>query len=603
MINELWIRQSIVSAGGTVISGVVDQDGHLLIATPAGIFRHVDECWFPLPDQPSLPFLQALAYSDGFIFLSGSNLILYSADNGRTWNQGQTSALEKPITCLAVSPAFSEDRVVLAGTDGVGILRSTDGGRHWQYSSFGLQDFSIIALAAISDWHDREIIFAATSTGLYRSPNGGRAWKSANRGLEGCVVLSIAPSPNFIDDGMVFVGTEADGIFRSNDGGFTWQRCAVANEPDDRIPAVNSLWVSPGGDTYLAGLDDGQILCSSDRGDTWGMHARVSASILCFFSQGQRVYAGAADAGLLCSVDAGHTWEADADLAARQFTSLSSSAKDELFAFGGSEGIWHSSDRGRSWVNAGDFESILLTAACADDELHCKLAGTEQGLFRADVFDSGWQLVLPLPDVTTIRFSKAFAQDHHVWAGSWSGGIFSSEDGGYRWQPIQPPPARMPIVSIGSFRERLDSEQLVAVTHNPHTHLLTVWRSLDGKWQSWLESPSAVPVGHIVDLFSDSGELVVSLGDHCWHWVSGLWRCILKTDKPILRLLCHPMGGLVTLTADSVQYSADFVDWTTLNRSPGDSFNDLALLPSDGERVAACILTRGGGLLYGLIPE
>ena len=73
-------------------------------------------------------------------------------------------------------------------------------------------------------------IFAATPTGLYRSPNGGRAWKSANCGLEGCIVLSIAPSPNFADDGVVLVGTESEGIFRSGDGGFTWQSCAVAGE-------------------------------------------------------------------------------------------------------------------------------------------------------------------------------------------------------------------------------------------------------------------------------------------------------------------------------------------------------------------------------------
>ena len=230
MINELWTRQAVVSPGGTVISGVVDRDGHLLIATPAGIFRRLDEGWSPLPDQPSVPFLQAFAYSDRFLFAGGEGLIFYSPDEGKTWHRGHAIALEKPVTCLAISPCFSKDRVVLAGTDGAGILRSTDGGRYWHYSSFGLQDFSIITLVPIPDWNDREITFAATPTGLYRSPNGGRAWKYANDGLEGCVVLSIAPSPTFVDDGIVFVGTEADGIFRSGDGGFTWQPSTIAIE-------------------------------------------------------------------------------------------------------------------------------------------------------------------------------------------------------------------------------------------------------------------------------------------------------------------------------------------------------------------------------------
>ncbi len=93
----------------------------------------------------------------------------------------------------------------------------------------------------------------------------------------------------------------------------------------------------------------------------------------------------------------------------------------------------------------------------------------------------------------------------------------------------------------------------------------------------------------------------MSLGVRCWHRVSGQWNCILKTDKPILRLLQHPQGGLVVLTTDSVLYSTDFAAWTTLHQSPEGSFNDLALLPSD-EGVAAYVLTKGGGLLSGTIP-
>ena len=601
MINELWTRQGVISAGGTVIAGAVGQDGQLLIATPAGIFRRVDESWLPLSNQPAIPFLQSFACSDGFIFLGGANLILFSADNGRTWNRAQIAALEKPVTCLAVSPRFSEDRVVLAGTDGAGILRSTDGGRHWHYSSFGLQDFSITALAPVSDWNNREVVFAATSTGLYRSPNGGRAWKYASRGLEGCVVLSIAPSPNFMDDGIVFGGTEADGIFRSSDGGFTWQPCPGAVEPGGRIPAINALGFYPAEDTVLAGLDDGRILRSCDRGDTWKTDANVEASVLCLFRQEDRLYAGTANAGLADSVDAGHTWETDPDLAIRQFSNLFSEASSDLFAFGADEGIWRSSDQGRSWGNVGDFESLLLTTANADDETRCRLAGTAQGLFRADDSDSGWQLVSPLADVTTIYFSKAFAQDHRVWVGTWSGAIFVSEDGGRAWQPIQPPPARAPVVSLGVFHDHPDSEQLISITFNARSQTLTLWRSIEAGWQIWLESPSAAPSAHIVA--SVSSESFVSMGDRCWHWVSGAWRCILKTDKPILRLLCHPARGLIALTADSILYSTDLVTWTTLNQSPDGSFNDVALLPYDEARVAAYILTRGGGLIFGMIPE
>ncbi|MFN8452846.1 MAG: hypothetical protein U0521_30600, partial [Anaerolineae bacterium] len=548
-------------------------------------------------------FLQAFAYSGGFIFLGGASLIVFSADDGRTWNRGQAAALEKPVTCLAVSPGFSQDRVALAGTDGAGILRSTDGGRRWQYASFGLQDFSIMALAAVADWTDREVAFAATPTGLYRSPNGGRAWKAANRGLEGCIVLSIAPSPNFASDGVVFAGTVSDGIFRSCDGGITWQPCLVMPNSNDQIAAVNAFWLRPADDMYLAGLDDGQFLRSNDRGATWAPAADEPAAVLCFFGQEDRLYAGTADAGLLASDDSGRAWSADATLAARQFTSLFRSEGGGLFAAGADEGVWYSGDGGRCWANAGDFDSILLTAAVADDDCHTRLAGTASGLFRADDASPDWELVAPPPDVTALRFSRAFVEDRRVWAGTWSGDIFASEDGGRTWQPLQPPPGRAPIVALGVFHDSPASEPLVAVTFSPRAEILTVWRRSGGKWQIWLESPSSAPVGHVVDLPADSGELIVCLGDHGWHWKSGLWRCILKTDKPILRLLRLPSGGLVALTADSVLYSSDFADWTTVHQSPDGSFCDLALLPGDAARAEACVLTRGGGLVAGTIPE
>ncbi|MCC6801405.1 MAG: hypothetical protein IT319_00870 [Anaerolineae bacterium] len=605
MMNERWTKRGAVSAGGTVFSGAVDQQGRVLAASPAGIFRRVGESWAPLPNQPAVPFLQSFAYSGGHIFLSGSNLILFSTNNGGTWNRGQAAALDKPVTCLALSPDYSQDRVVLAGTDGAGILRSTDGGRYWQYSSFGLQDFSITALTAVPVWNDREIMFAATAAGLYRSPNGGRAWKLANCGLEDCVVLSIAPSPNFAQDGMVFVGTEADGIFRSCDGGFTWQPGTIASELGAAIPAINVLWFCPDGETCLAGLDDGRILRSWEHGDSWVTDAKVSTSILCFFSEGDRLYAGTADAGILDSADGGRSWRAASDFVAREFTSLFSTANTDLYAFGGTEGLWRSGDQGQSWDNIGDFESLLLTAATADDDNRCRLAGTAQGLFRADDADPDWQLVLPLADVTTIRFSKTFALDHHVWAGTWDGGIFASRDGGHDWQPMKPPPARMPVVALGVFHDQHESEQIISITFNPGTQILTLWRWLDAenKWQVWLESPCAVPAAHIVESNAVSGEIVVGLGGRCWHWISGLWYCILKTDKPILRLLRHPLGGLVALTADSILYSTDFVNWTAVYQSQDDLLNDLALLPDDEERAFAHILTRGGDLVHGTIPE
>lgn len=98
-----------------------------------------------------------------------------SADGGQTWGRCYTEQVEALVISLAASPNFRRDRVLLAGTDGAGILRSIDGGRHWQLSNFGLRDYEIFDLAAAPVWERYEYAFAVSEGGLYQSPNGGRA--------------------------------------------------------------------------------------------------------------------------------------------------------------------------------------------------------------------------------------------------------------------------------------------------------------------------------------------------------------------------------------------------------------------------------------------
>jgi photosystem II stability/assembly factor-like uncharacterized protein len=574
MTQPVWNR-SIIAPGGTVIAGALDHTGTPLAATPAGIFHRDGGAWLPLPDQPAIPFPQAFAAADRSLLLGGGEVILFSADNGATWKRGQTLALEQPITCLAAAPNFAESRVVLAGTDGAGVLRSTDGGRIWQYASFGLQDFCITALAAAPCWGDREVVFAATPSGLYRSPNGGRAWKSANCGLEGRVVLSLAIMGS-MDSLIVFAGTEAHGIYRSTDSGSTWHLCPFPNaEP----PAINALWNIPGSECLLAGTDDGQIWRSPDAGDTWALCAAIGDSILCFFGDGSCLYAGTADAGLLASDDGGQTWYSDM-LTARAFTSLSSSTDDTLFACGAVEGIWQSGDGGAAWQNVGDFEALLLTAAFPDDPRGVRFAAVAQGLLRADASNPEWQPVLPAPDITTI-----FAQDGRIWVGTWGGDLYISEDGGISWQAFPAPPTHTTIVQLGT-----NAGNLLATTYKPETQTLTLWRFTEGRWQIWLEAPSAAPTAQIADV---GGDTIVSLGTRGFRWTAEQWHGVLKTDKPILRLR-RWHDGLLVLTADRLMHSADLADWTTLHTSPDNSLNDFALrLPE-----AVCLLARGGILLH-----
>ncbi len=241
--------------------------------------------------------------------------LLYSPNGGRAWFSSWVESLTSPVTCFAASPNFDHNAIALAGSDGDGILRSTDGGASWQFSNYGLGCLHVFALACAPDWKRKtmpngiawkeEIVFAATEAGVYRSPNTGRAWQFAGQGLPDAPVLSLALSPDFGKTpalsgsqylGDLFAGLDNAGLYRSRDGGQTWQ--ALASFPAQAT--VNAL-LFDSHNRLLAGTGEHGLLASADRGETWFPLLENRAVILCLAEQDNRLLAGTAENGLLAS--------------------------------------------------------------------------------------------------------------------------------------------------------------------------------------------------------------------------------------------------------------------------------------------------------------
>jgi photosystem II stability/assembly factor-like uncharacterized protein len=273
-----------------------------------GLLRPTAEGWQKLPqDQLPLP-LTALTWAGELLFVgTNSGQIVYSRDSGETWYSAHLRQPVQAVTCFVASPNFERDGVLLAGTAGSGILRSTDGGRNWQLSSFGLHDFTILAVDAAVEWGRREVAFAGTAHGLYRTPNGGRAWKKVDLG--DWTFQSLAMTSD-----LALAGTEAQGLFVSTDGGRRWQTVDLPA----KAPTINALWLQPEpapGTVCLAGTDDGRILRSEDGGKRWTWVAEGPAPILCITRAGQRLCAGLLNEGLLVSEDGGLSWTHDRGMA------------------------------------------------------------------------------------------------------------------------------------------------------------------------------------------------------------------------------------------------------------------------------------------------
>ncbi len=617
MTHHNWQEITPISPGGTIFSLATDSTRQLWLASRAGLFSQVDDgSWMPVAQGQPLAGLNAIFCVEKTLFAGGGQgQIVYSTDGGQQWYRGRVPETGEAVTtCFAAGPNFAKTGQILAGTDGAGIWRSTDGGRSWQAANFGLEDFSVIALATPPAWERREVAFAATEYGFYRSPNGGRAWKKSDTGLEGVSVQVITVSPNFVRDRTVLVGTENQGIFKSTNGGKTWQNWGPGLT--DGPPPINGLWLHPEfaeKPDCVAGTGDGQIFYSADGGASWQQVAVAEAPVLCLGGTDQALYAGLHDQGLLRSVDGGQSWEPVTDLAARAITRLAGGAGRNLFAFGPQEGAWRSEDGGRSWIRLAEFSERmpLLTLVASPQEAAttasepaypaCVLAATPEGLHYSSDDGQTWRPVLPEKEVVTICFSPRFSSDGRVWAGTGAGTLLTSVDGGLNWTSSPGPKPGLPLVALTPGLPSVKTEIiLAAVTFAPSSQQMTLWRSTDGgsSWQQWQQVSANWPAAHLAMVDPDSERVLLCLDRRCWISTSAGWQGVLETGQPILRLAQRAgHQGIVALSNRQLLCSPDGLKWSRCDEGlAGQILFDLALTPAANGKQTALVLTTGGRL-------
>ncbi len=248
-------------------------------AGPEGLFRVDDE--LVVTPQPQEQLYSCCAIHDR-IFVGGyPHVVAYSINQqGDDWQAGWVDNVEAPVLVFAADPQVAETGVILAGTDGGGILRTVNRGGHWFTRNFGLETFSVLSIswAPISPndiWPRWRYVYAATEEGVYLSPNGGRGWKHAE--CDEAVYQVIGVSPLFHSDGVVLAGTESDGLYRSTDKGHTFTPVEASPRRVNALATTDVGWV----------LSDEETLWQSGDGLTWEPIEDSHAALTLLWSDGQ----------------------------------------------------------------------------------------------------------------------------------------------------------------------------------------------------------------------------------------------------------------------------------------------------------------------------
>ena len=220
---------------GRQVTALALQGKTILAGTDDGIFARAPEAtaWTRLKTlvegKEAHPRVSELvAMPSGQLVAATARGILCSPDGGRTWTQVLDASGE--IADLAVSPLNPD---LLVAVSKSGCLRSDDGGEHWTQASsaWTVSPHSVAFMPA----NDR-VLFATTTAGLYRSTDQGASWRRVNGGLPHSDLTGIAVSP----DGRTLYVSDFTwgGIFRSANGGGTWDRMPTDGLGSDRVWAV-----------------------------------------------------------------------------------------------------------------------------------------------------------------------------------------------------------------------------------------------------------------------------------------------------------------------------------------------------------------------------
>lgn len=252
-------------------------DRTIFAARVSGLYRSTDGgvTWQPTYGSLSLQsdlVTPTVAVSPDFVqdrtvFAGVSGGIVCSYDAGHTWH---VIALPPPpslISCLAFSPTYADDGVAFLGTMEDGVYRSADRGQNWVRWNFGLFDLRVLALAVSPDFSRDETVFAGTDTGIYISKSGGRSWRPLSFPDEAAPVLSLAVSPGFAQDGILWAGAESAGLWVSADRGKSWQRSGEELLRESVNALIIAEWSAS--ERQLLALATEGLFVTRDGGEKW----------------------------------------------------------------------------------------------------------------------------------------------------------------------------------------------------------------------------------------------------------------------------------------------------------------------------------------------
>lgn len=294
---------------------------------------------------------------------------------------------------VAVAGHPTDQMTFYFGACAGGVWKTVDGGQYWENISDGYFTSASIGALAVSE-SDPNVIYAGTGEstirldvsygdGVYKTTDGGKTWRNIGlRDTKHIGEIRIHPqNPDIVYVaalGHAFGSNEERGVFRSTDGGETWERVLYVSDKagavDISLDTTNprilyaTIWETYRNFWYLSsGSDDCGLYKSTDGGETWinltknrgmpkGMVGKIGVSVSP--AMPERVWAiveAGDEEGVYRSDDGGTTWarvNSDRALLARPwyYCHIFADPQDPETVYVNNLRMWKSDDGGKTFT-------------------------------------------------------------------------------------------------------------------------------------------------------------------------------------------------------------------------------------------------------------
>jgi len=336
------------------------------------------------------------------------------------------------IRQIVANPADRSGAYVV--TNSAGIFKTADGGASWRLVSEGLPSTNVSAVLVIPD--DPATLYAASAGAIFISRDAGEHWSLQGR-IDNAYIVSFAFDAA---SRTLYAATQnVGGVFRSLDGGKTWEQPAITLRANNMI----SLAVSPDGAVYAVRLRSSPTLLetlfrSSDHGETWAsVVGSPAAERVAIDSESSTIYIVVGGTNVFASSNGGMSWSALPTIGdGVRITSVLPVGAGRIYV-STDHGVYQFSDRSAAWTAVGSPNVFLYALAITASPPRRLFAAKNFGLLTSVENSGAWTAAdkgLPAyaNDVAVVQSAPPV-----VYTATFPG-LFKTENNGQGWQELVP---------------------------------------------------------------------------------------------------------------------------------------------------------------------